>query len=319
MSGGFKRSAWFGIVGLFVVAGACAAIGLTLGSNQSNPKTAYGLIFGILAIYFLILFALQRGDLERSASGGVAATARAAAEAGQAIENPTTMSEPELWAALAVKPIDNDAIRARGEMWGAARRSLRLGMLVTLLIFLTVPSIYLFESFLPLLIGGPLIVIAALWGSVRALAPGGEMDKGYENVGRAMAPLGLEVTERPRVNIETRDPVTGRMGPNVHGALVLSGERGGRLVSVRLEGGSSEVAVFAPGPTFKAKSRDGRVRPDDDAPADVAAALKNTPNSTRWKRVTVEGGDQGVTVARRGGEQSDWLCDLWLAERLAGA
>jgi hypothetical protein len=209
VSGGFKRSAWFGIVGLFVVAGACAAIGLTLGSGQSNPKLAYGLIFGILAIYFVILFTLQRGDLERTASGGAQATARAVAEAGHEIENPTTMAEPELWAALAVKPIDNDAIRARTEMWGAARSSLRLGMVVTLLIFLTVPSIYMFESFVPLLIGGPLIVIAALWGSLRALAPSGEMDKGYENVGRAMAPLGLEVTERPTVNIETRDAVGG--------------------------------------------------------------------------------------------------------------
>jgi hypothetical protein len=319
VAGGFKRSAWFGIVGLFVVAGACAAIGLTLGSGQANPKLAYGLIFGVLAIYFVILFTLQRGDLERTASGGAQATARAVAEAGHGIENPTTMAEPELWAALAVKPIDNDAIRARSEMWGAARRSLRLGMVVTLLIFLTVPSIYLFESFVPLLIGGPLIVIAALWGSLRALAPGGEMDKGYENVDRAMAPLGLEVTERPTVNIETRDAVTGRVGPKIRGALVLSGERHGRRVAVRLEGGSSEVTIAVPTPEFKAKSRDGRIRPGDDVPAAIAEALKSTPNSTRWKRVTVEGGAEGIAVARKGGEQSDWLCDLWLAERLTDA
>jgi hypothetical protein len=319
VSGGFKRSAWFGIAGLFVVAGACAAIGLTLGSGQSDPKLAYGLIFGILAIYFVILFTLQRGDLERTASGGAQATTRAVAEGGRAIENPTTMAEPELWAALAVKPIDNDAIRARGEMWGAARSSLRLGMVITLLIFLTVPSIYMFESFVPLLIGGPLIVIAAIYGSLRAVAPGGEMDKGYENVGRAMAPLGLEVTERPTVNIETRDAVTGRVGPKIRGALALSGERHGRQVSVRLEGGSSEVTVATPAPAFRAKSRDGRVRPGDDAPVAIAEALKSAPNSTRWKRVAVDGGAEGIVVARKGGEQSDWLCDLWLAERLADA
>jgi hypothetical protein len=146
----------------------------------------------------IVLFALQRSDLERVASGGAKDTARAAAEGRQGIENPTTMTEPELWAALAVKPIDNEAIRARSDMWDAGRRSLRLGMLVTLLIFLTVPSIYLFESFVPLLIGGPLIVIAAIYGSIRAVGPGGEMDRGYENVGLAMAPLGLAMTERPK-------------------------------------------------------------------------------------------------------------------------
>jgi hypothetical protein len=191
-------------------------------------------------------------------------------------------------------------------------------MVITLLIFLTVPSIYMFESFVPLLIGGPLIVIAALWGGIRAVAPGGEMDKGYENVGRAMAPLGLEVTERPRVSIEMREPVTPRMGPKIRGALVLSGERHGRRVSVRLEGGASEVTVGAAAPPFEAKARDGRVRPGDATPAAIADALKAAPNSTRWKRVAVEGGAEGIVVSRKGGEQSDWLCDLWLAERLAG-
>lgn len=291
MSGGFKRSSVFGIFGLFVAAGACAAIGLTLGSGQSNPKTAYALIFGVLALYFVILFTLQRGDLSRAASGGAKATARAVAEGGGAIENPTAMAEPELWAALAVRPIDDDAIRARDEMWGAARRSLRLGMVVTLLIFLTVPSIYLLESFVPLLIGGPLIVIVALWGSIRAIGPGGEMDRGYENVGRAMAPLGLEVVERPKVSIEMREPVTPRMGPRVHGALVLGGERHGHRVTVRLEGSTGEVTVATPAHEYSAGSR----------------------------KVKVSGGPEGIVVARKGGEQSDWLCDLWLAERLAGA
>jgi hypothetical protein len=56
MSGGFKRSSRFGIIGVFVVAALCAAIGLTMG------------------------------------------------------ENPTTMSDPDLWAAMTVKPIDSEAV-----------------------------------------------------------------------------------------------------------------------------------------------------------------------------------------------------------------
>ncbi|HEX4463320.1 MAG TPA: hypothetical protein VH042_01615 [Solirubrobacterales bacterium] len=210
---------------------------------------------------------------------------------GEEIENPTTMGEQQLWAALAVRPINGEAIEARTQMWDASRRSLRLGMIVALLIFLTVPSIYLFESLLPLLIGGPLIVIAALYGSFRALAPGGEMDSAYDKVGLAMAPLGLAVTERPKVNIEVRKATTGRVGPKIHGALVLSGERHGRRVSIRLGDKSSEVSVHEPCGEYAADS----------------------------KRVKVESDPKGIVVARMGGKPADWLCDLWLAERLAAA
>jgi len=171
-SGGFRRSGLFGLVGVFVVAGVVAAIALTTGEGQSNPKTTYALIFGVLAVFFIVLFALQRSDMEKVATGSVRGTERAVAEGGRPIENPTTMSEPELWAALAVKPIDAEAVKARSQMWDSGRRSLRLGMIVTLLIFLTVPSIYLFESFLPLLIGGPLIAIGLLTRPVAFLLAG---------------------------------------------------------------------------------------------------------------------------------------------------
>jgi hypothetical protein len=323
MAGGFKRSGLFGLIGVVVVMIAVALIALNADSGDANPKGTMALIFGVIAVFVVILFVLQRSDLEKVAGGDAKAVQRAVAEGGGTIENPTTMEEQQLWAALAVKPIDNEAIKARSQIWDAGRRSLRLGMIVTLLIFLTVPSIYLFESFLPLLIGGPLIVIAALYGSIRALAPGGEMDSAYDNVGLAMAPLGFEVTERPKVNIEVREATTGRVGPKIHGALVLSGERHSRPVSVRLGSGEvsphSEVKVRVATPVFKAKSRDGKVRPGDDVPAPFATVLRAMPNSTRWKKLTVEGGPEGIVVARKGGAQADWLCDLWLAEHLADA
>ncbi|MGC1852558.1 MAG: hypothetical protein WA687_08995 [Solirubrobacterales bacterium] len=321
MAGGFKRSSRFGIVGVLVVMAACAAIGLTLGSGQANPKLALGLIFGVVALFVVVLFALQRADLNRVSGSDARDSSHAAAEGGRKLENPTTLDDADLWAAMAVKPIDSEAVKARAAGWEAGRRSQNLAMLVTLLIFLTVPPIYFFESFVPLLIGGPLIALAAVWGSIRALMPGGEMDKGYENVGVAMAPLGLEVTERPQVSIETRDPTTGRVGPKIRGALVLEGERHGRRVSVRLGSTEtttrSEVKVAGPVTDFAAKSRDGRVRPDNGAPEGVVAALKAAPNSTRWKKVAVEGGPDGIEITRKGGGQADWLCDLWLAERLA--
>lgn len=323
MAGGFKHSSRFGLVGVFVVAAIVVVIATTTGQGEANPKTTLALIFGVLAVLFVILFVLQRADLDRVSGADAHGSARAAAEGGREVDNPMTMAEPDLWAAMAVAPIDADALKARSEMWESGRRSLRLGMMVTASIFVVVPATYLLESFLPLLIGAPLIVIVALWGSFRALAPGGEMDRGYDNVGRAMAPLGLEVTERPKVNIETREATTGRVGPKLSGALVLSGERNGRRVSIRLGGdertGASEVSVAAPAAEFSAKSRDGRVRPSDGAPENVVGALQEVPNSTRWKKVTVAGGPEGIKIVRKSGEQSDWLCDLWLAERLARA
>lgn len=322
-SGGFKRSGLFGLIGVVVVMVAIALIALNADSGDANPKGTMALIFGVIAVFVVVLFVLQRSDLNRVAGGDAKAVQRAVAEGGGAVDNPTTMAEQQLWAALAIRPIDDASIKARGSIWNSSRRSQKLGWVVMLLIFLTVPPIYLFESFVPLLIGGPLIAIAAIYGSVRALAPGGEMDSGYEKVGLAMAPLGLEVTERPQVKIEVREATTGRVGPKIHGALVLSGERYGRPVSVRLGSGEvsarSEVTVRVATPEFKAKSRDGKVRPGDDVPEPFATALQAMPNSTRWKKLTVEGGPEGIVVARKGGAQADWLCDLWLAERLADA
>jgi hypothetical protein len=203
------------------------------------------------------------------------------------------------------------------------RRSQHLGWLVMALILVTVPSIYLLESFVPLLIGGPLIAIAAVYGSIRVLAPGGELARSYDSTDRAMAPLGLSVTEKPDVSFETREPAMPGMNVRLRGDTVLSGERNGRGVEVRIGGheaaGTTTVTVAGSCPEFTARSRDGKVRPGDGAPEAVASALRSVPNSVRWKRVEVEGGPEGIVVTRKKGEQRDWLCDLWLAERLASA
>jgi hypothetical protein len=321
VSGGFKRSSRFGLIGVFVVAAVAAVIGLTMGEGEANPKLALGLIFGVIAIFVVVLLLLQRSDLERVAGGDAVASSRAAAEGGRQIENPTTMEEVDLWAAMAVAPIDADAVKARSEMWDVNRRGLRLGAVIFLLIFLTVPSIYMFESFVPLLIGGPLIVIAALYGSYRAIAPGGEVDQGFERMNRAMAPLGLRVSERPQGGFEMRAPSMPGFDYRLRGQTVLSGERHGCPVSVSFggyeEAGLSKVAVGVQSPAWTARSRDGRIKPNDEAPEAVASALRKLKNSTRWNRIEIDAGPEGIVVTRKKAGQSDWLCDLWLAERLA--
>ncbi|HEY3434772.1 MAG TPA: hypothetical protein VGK41_03890 [Solirubrobacterales bacterium] len=270
-SGGFKRSSRFGLVGVLVVMVLTAVIGLTMGSGEANPKLALGLIFGVLAVFVVVLLVLQRSDLERAAAHD---------------------DQAELWTRLAIEPIDADARKAQSEMWDVGRRSLRLGAIVFALIFLTVPPIYIFESFVPLLIGGPLIVLAALYGSFRAIGPGGELDQGYARMDRAMKPLGLQVTARPEGGFEPRSPTMPGFDYRLRGTTELSGKRHGRSVAVRFGGhedaGRSEVEIAAPCNTFEAKS----------------------------KRVEVRSGPDGIVISRRKAAPDDWLSDLWVAERL---
>jgi hypothetical protein len=293
LSGGFKRSSRFGLIGVLVVMALVAAIGLTMGSGEANPKLALGLIFGVIAVFVVILLLLQRSDLERVAGRDTAARSRAAAEDGRPVEDPTSLSEAELWASLAIAPIDAEAVKAQSEVWDAGRRNLKLGAIVFGLIFLTVPPMYLLESFVPLMIGGPLIVIAALYGSFRAIGPGGEIDRGYELTDRAMKPLRLQVTERPQGGFEPRGPTMPGFDYCLRGTTELSGSRHGRRITVRFgdeeDTGHSEVTVAASCQEFEAES----------------------------KQIVVRSGPEGVVLSRRKAQPGDWLCDLWLAERLA--
>ncbi|HET7120116.1 MAG TPA: hypothetical protein VFI17_02550 [Solirubrobacterales bacterium] len=322
MSGGFKRSSRFGLIGVFVVMAVVAVIGLTMGSGEANPKLALGLIFGVVAVFVVVLLTLQRADLERAAGGDAAKGARAAAEAGAPVEDPTKLGEEELWAAMAVGPIDADAIKARSEMWDVGRRGIKLGGVIFLLIFLTVPSIYLFESFVPLLIGGPLIAIAAVYGAYRAIGPGGDVDSGFDRLDRAMRPLGLQVTERPSGGFEPRAPTMPGFDYRLRGATVLSGERHGRRATVSFggheEAGVSQVTVASPGLKWSARSREGSIKPSENAPDAIVSTLRQLQNSTRWSNLQLEAGPEGVTITRKTAGRGDWLCDLWLAERLAG-
>jgi len=117
MAGGFKRSSRFGLIGVFVVAAIIVVIATTTGQGEANPKTTLALVFGVIAVFCIVLFALQRSDLNRVSGADARGSSRAAAEGGRQVENPTTMDEAGLWAAMAVKPIDAEAVKARAAGW----------------------------------------------------------------------------------------------------------------------------------------------------------------------------------------------------------
>jgi hypothetical protein len=164
-----------------------------------------------------------------------------------------------------------------------------------------------------------LIVIAALYGGIRAIGPGGDVDTGYDNMNRAMKPLGLSLTERPKVRMVQRWPTdpTGGYSARLFGPLTMTGERHGRGIDIRQvpEEGTSEVTVHASVPNFEAKAKDGRFSIEDGA-SNAAAVLRGVSASDRWRGVEVHGGHDGIVVERKG-DPGAWLCDLWLAERLA--
>jgi hypothetical protein len=309
--GAFRRSSRFGVIGVFVVAALVVVIALTADSTDPNPKLQLGLIFGVLAAFVAVLLVLQRGDMNRAATGDV----RGFGEGPRPVDDPTKLEDGELWSALAVRPIDTEAIEARAAMWDVGRRGIRLGAVICVLIFLTVPPIYLTGSFVPLLIGGPLIAIAALYGAFRAIGPGGDVDQGYERLDLAVKPLGLGLDERPEVRLVPRYPAMPGYSAKLIGPTVMSGQRHGRRVEVRQEQGLSEVTVRADVPEFDATVRDGRFATKDGG-SNAAAILRGLPASERWKGVKVHGGAKGIVVERKG-DPGAWLCDLWLAERLA--
>lgn len=308
----FRRSRLFGLIGVFVVAGIAIVIALSANSGDANPKLQMGLIFGVIAVFVGLLLYFQRGDMNRAATGDL----RGFSKGPKEVDDPTKLGDGELWAALAVRPIDDDAIKARRELWGSARSSLKLGAVICLLIFLAVPPIYLFGTFIPLFIGGGLIAILALWGSYRAIGPGGQVDSGFDQMDRAMRPLGLALTDRPEVHLVPRAPTMPGYSAKLFGPTAMSGDRHGHKVDVVQEQGVSEVTVRASVPEFTAKAKRGRFSVDDGA-SNAAAVLSSVPASDRWNGVEVRGGRGGVVVDRKG-DPGAWLCDLWLAEKIAG-
>jgi hypothetical protein len=303
-----------------ITAALVAVVAQKFGQGDAHPKRAEALIFGIIAAFIVIFFIVQRRDLARAEG----ADARALKDRSSgSIENPAVMDEPSLWAAMAIAPIDDEAVRARKETWGAVRQSIHTGWLVCALIFLAVPPIYLLDTFVPLLVGAPVIAVVALWRAAPLVA-GGELDRTYSRVSVSMAPLGLAVTETPELTIEPNHLAPVRMGPRLRGALMLEGHRHGRLLVVRMpaEGvrSTSYVGIAVSSSSeCEFRSRDGRLVVAKDAPEAAAAALGSVPASTRWNGVRGEVSEGRIAVSRKGSSSGDWLLDLWLAERLADA
>ena len=239
---------------------------------------------------------------------------------GTPVENPMTIPQVDLWAALAIGPIGDEAAEAHEEVWGTVRESHRTAWIVCVLIFTTVPMTYLLETFVPALIGAALIAIVAVIASVRVVGGGGGLDRAYESAGLALEPLGLSMDERPTVGVdEPPDAALRARRPTCAARCGSRASATGGPSASSWRAGPARSRVAGDVPSFEAKARDGKVRGKrkGELPAEIEAALAAVPSSTAWKGVTATGDADGVLVRRKPVGEQGWLPDLWLAERIA--
>lgn len=315
------RSGKVALIGLPLVAAAVVLIALNADPRDPDPKGTYALIFAVAGAYVFCVLAVQRLDIAARSR----AAARPSIAAGTPLDDPMSATAVDLWASLATGPISDEAAEAHDLAWGLARRSNSVGWIICALIFTGVPLTYLTGSFVPLFVCAALVVVAAvvyLAGVLGGAGRSGGLGDAYEAIGRSVEPLGLELSERPRVGVGTRPVPPYGLKSEIHGALRFDGRRNGRRVAVTLDDGSCEVRVEAAGvPAFEAKARDGKVRGKrrGELPAEIELALGAVPGSPAWRGAAASGDDGAVVVRQKPVPAQGWMPSLWLAERIAAA
>jgi hypothetical protein len=311
----FKRSSRFGLIGVGVVAVLTAVVALLFGSNSANPTGALIAIFVIIFGFVAVLLCLQARDVDSAEAKGKLA----AAVPTEPVTDPTTVELPSLLAALAIKPIDQEALaQASGRTWGMARGSIRSAGILIVLIFCAVVPFEVTHEYWSMVTFVPAIIIYTVYLAARVLMPGGGLDQAYDDSAATTDPLGLTMTERPQVRIRRQPFGPQPLRHELEGAVAYSGERHGRAVSIRIESGATTTLSGAVKP-FEVKAKSERLHATPSSPAAIAAAVEPLRASSYWKGVAARGGPRGVVVEREGGGGEHWMRDLWLAERLAEA
>jgi hypothetical protein len=316
MSGGFRRSSTFGIVGVIVVMVAVAVIALQFGSGTARPTGALIAIVAVVFGFIAVLMVLQRRDLNRVSE---AAKREALADPGP-VSDPTTVPPGPLIVAMAVRPVDEKALAGTEAAWGIARSSMNSGAIMVTLIFFAMAPWIIFQWKWSLIVMLPIIGVYLLYLVVRIFMPSGTVGKAFSAGADMLAPLGLDMIEQPRVGLNPRFDRPGYSAKMV-GTFALQGERHGRRVTMARESdGPTTITVGGSYPEFSVKPDGDRLRAARGAPAQVGRALGSLSRSKRWKGIELRAGGDGIAVERRrDGSGFDWLCDLWLAERLADA
>lgn len=309
----FKRSRWFGVGGVFVLMIVVAALALTFGQDTADPTGLYIVIFVLVFGFVGLMLRFQRRDLDR-------AEANAKAEASgpvSRVTDPTMATSASLLAALATGPIDREAIeKATESSWEMGRSSISSGAIMVVLIAIGVIPWQLFQFPWALVVVVPIIVFYAFYLLSNVMGRGGSLAPAYALSEPTMKPLGLTLTEAPSVRVSPR-PTSPGLQKHVVGTATYEGNRHGRAVRLRLAS-KTTTEVGGVYPSFQIRNREGRLRPAAGSPPEVETVIAQLNASPLWRGVNVRGGDGGIVVERKDNRAS-WMCDLWLAERLADA
>ena len=304
-----------------IAAAAAAFLVADSRTDDVSGRTAGTAALIVIGLGIAVMVLAQRAWLSRARRRAGLATLRAARDAAAAgtITDPARFEPEALFAAMAIHPIDEDALVAGGDRgWEIGERSQRSATAMTLLIVvLMVPALALQDVRLIALAAVPIVIYAVVLAA-RTIRPGGAVDQAYAAHDAQLAPLGLSGSERPAVTVVPRLAGEGLQSQLV-GATVLTGERHGRAVEVTIHGARTTTRVAAPGPPFALEGHRQRVRAEGDVPRGVRRVLDEVGASPRWTSMKLEAGSEGIVVTRSSGDGQGWLYDLWLAERLASS
>ena len=307
----FKRSRWFGLGGVVVLMVVVAVLALMFGQNTANPTGLYVVIFVLVFGFVALMLRFQRRDLD-------AAEKRMSDEATgrvSRVTDPTLANSASLLGALATGPVDREAIEAATKSsWELGRSSISAAAIMTALIAIGVIPWQLFQFPWALVVVVPILIFYAGYLLMNVMGRGGSLAPAYALSEPTMKPLGLEMTEVPSIKTTPRVAGPG-MQKHVVGTATYEGNRHGRAVRLRL-GTKTTTEVAGVYPAFEIRNRDGRLRPAAVSPPEVETVIAQLAASPLWRGVNVRGGEEGIVVERKD-NRSSWMCDLWLAERLA--
>ena len=309
----FRRSRWFGLGGVFVLMIVVAALALTFGQNTANPTGLYIVIFVLVFGFVAALLYLQRRDLDTAESQAKKEASGPVSE----VTDPTLANSRSLLHALATGPVDDGAVDdASDRTWEQGRSSISSGAILMVLIAFAVIPWQLFQFYWSLIVVVPIIVGYAGYLSSQVLGAGGTLAPAYAAAEPTMRPLGLVMTSAPR--LETSPRAAGRgMQKEIVGAAVYEGNRHGRAVMLRLDS-ATKTTIAGTYPGFTIRNRSGKLQAAANAPATVKSVVAPLAASPLWRGVNVHGDAGGIVVTRKD-NRGNWMCDLWLAERLADA
>ncbi len=314
----WKRSKFYRlwvVGGLALIVFIVVRVGINTKPGDEPPYLTFGIAIGVYLLGIIVMQAVSLGRTDPTPEVPVT---------GDGLLPTTTEG---MQAMLTLPGADGQRSKAGAER--AHRQSIGLFIPTALMAILLPLGGWLYisgtvtEVWQPFGETGIGIPIAALPGLamvvVMALMLPFNMKRGREAVDDINSGLGLKISALPQSILLPRIGTDG-IGHHIVGPTTMEGTRYGRHVVVDAYSGSTAVLVGVATQPFELKGADGAVQADGQVPGWVSGVLAQVPSDPRWHKVKVVGGPQGIRADRKGSAlDSDWMLDLWLAERLADA